>query len=567
MASTSTRTTSERLIETLQIPESWPDSVAVTSGVKLIETHISWVLLTDEFAWKIKKPVKFDFLDFSTLKQREHFCHEELRLNRRFAPDLYLDVVTITGSPDRPVIEIPTATSHANHDKPPMEFAVRMRRFDQSQLLSWLADSGQLDASIIDPLADSVAAFHADAEPLTDAEPLPQTRVAPSPSGKNVDRRMVELLAEAVHDNFSSLQERLRDPGRQKLLTRLENWSDFELTSLENILCFRRDNGMVRNCHGDLHLGNIALIDDAVCLFDCIEFNDEFRWIDVMSEVAFVVMDLEERGLSESGWRFLNRYLERSGDYEGVSVLPFFLVYRALVRAKIDAIRLQDSSIGSSESSTAPRLQRDLQRCLAVADRDHDLLMPTLILMHGVSGSGKSYVSQHLLEKLPAIRVRSDVERKRMFGLAAEDRPDATTKTTMYSSDASHRTYDQLLYLADTLILSGYPVIIDATFLSEESRQPFLKMASSHNAKTFIVDCHAPTETLRDRVRRRASANRDASDADLTVLMDQLSAIDRPADSEASHVLRIDTSGDDPLNNAVSEIRQRLQAAGMAVRH
>lgn len=561
MASTSRLTTSQRLIGALQIPESWPDSVAVTLGVELIETHISWVLLTDEFAWKIKKPVKFDFLDFSTLKRREHFCQEELRLNRRFAPHLYLDVVTITGSPDSPVIKIPTAPSHANHDEPPIEFAVRMRRFDQSQLLSRLADSGQLDASIVDQLADSVAAAHADAEPLT------QTRVAPSPSQRNVDRRMVELLAEAVHDNFSNLQERLRDRARQNLLTRLENWSDFELTSLENILCFRRENGMVRNCHGDLHLGNIALIADAVCLFDCIDFNEEFRWIDVMSEVAFVVMDLEERGLPESGWRFLNRYLERSGDYEGVYVLPFFLVYRALVRAKIDAIRLQDSSIGSSGSSTEHRLQRDLQRCLAVADRDHDLLMPTLILMHGVSGSGKSHVSQHLLENLPAIRVRSDVERKRMSGLAAEDRPDSATKISMYSSDASHRTYDQLLYLADTLILSGYPVIIDATFLSEESRQPFLKMASSHNARTFIVDCHAPTEILRDRVSRRVSVNRDASDADLTVLMDQLSVIDGPADSEASHVLRVDTSGDDPLNTAVSEIRQRLQAAGMTAPH
>lgn len=548
----SKNTDTERLIESLQASAAWPESVAVTSDVELIETHISWVLLTDDFAWKIKKPVRFDFLDFSTLERRQHFCNEELHLNHRFAPELYLAVVAITGTPEQPVVVLHSSDSkESQFDEeaaPAIEFAVQMRRFDQSNLLSHLAEDGHLDESIVDELADTVASFHDTADRLSEKSARHVQLSEDTPDA-------IECLTEAVHDNFEALQQRLDKPAQKELLEHLENWTDFELDGLREALQFRQKNGMVRNVHGDLHLGNIAIVDEKVCLFDCIEFNEDFRWIDVMSEIAFIVMDLEGRGLPRLAWRFLNRYLERTGDYEGVRVLPFFLVYRAMIRAKVDAIRLENSTLPRADRR---KLRDELESCLDTADVDHDFLPPALLLMHGVSGSGKSHVSQQLLETLPAVRVRSDVERKRLSGLALEDRPDSLQVTAIYSSEASQQTYQRLLYLADTLLLTGYPVIIDATFLSTESRQPFLKMAAAHCAKTMIVECTAPENVLRQRVSRRLVDNSDVSDADVEVLAQQLPIVDRPHDSEAANVVRIDTSEDDELSTAINSIRRLL---------
>ena len=550
---------SAQLIETLQTPSAWPESVSVNSEIKLIETHISWVLLTDDFAWKIKKPVQFDFLDFSTLERREHFCREELRLNRRFAPELYLDVVPIAGTPEQPQLELPTELSGSESDDQqqatPFEFAVRMKRFDQSNLLSRLADDGPLDARLIDELADCVAEFHESADLLPD---VTQPGCA---SESTSDAQGTTQLADAAHDNFDALQKRIDEPAQQDLLEHLEHWTDFELASLKDLLENRRRNGAVRHCHGDLHLGNIALVDNKVCLFDCIEFNEEFRWIDVMSEVAFVVMDLEERGQSRLAWQFLNRYLERTGDYEGVTVLPFFLVYRAMVRAKVDAIRLADSSLPRTDRQ---ELRSELSNCLDVADDDHDSTPPALILMHGVSGSGKSHISQQLLECLPAIRVRSDVERKRLFDLAPEERPAASQSAELYSAKASQKTYERLLYVADTLLLTGYPVIVDATFLTEESRRPFLELAARHCGQTAIVECTASRATLQQRVRDRASANNDASDADGDVLRQQLEFVERPASDEAGLALSIDTEQPDAADNLVTQIRTLTRSASVA---
>ena len=569
MTSPSRLNDSERLIETLKQPTAWPTFVRITGGVELIETHISWVLLTDDFAWKIKKPVKFDFLDFSTLERREYFCREELKLNRRFAPQLYLGLAAIRGTPEQPDLvtsagaetlnagQSAVSENSANRLAMPdvFEFAVQMRRFDQTKLLSRLAENGKLDGALVDELADVVAGFHARAERLPDLTNHDATATDDDDNCEMDDREWIKPLAAAAHENFDALQQRLDQPAQQSLLRQLEDWTDFELTSLKDVLQFRRKNGMVRNVHGDLHLGNIAIVDGKVCLFDCIEFNDDFRWIDVMSEVAFVVMDLEERGLTEFGWRFLNRYLERVGDYEGVRVLPFFLVYRALIRAKVDAIRLDDESLNQPERRL---LREELDSCLETADEDHDFVPPALILMHGVSGSGKSYVAQHLLEKLPAVRVRSDVERKRLFDLVSEARPTPAQATEMYSAEASQRTYERLLCLADTLLLTGYPVIVDATFLLNETRQPFLDMAAAHCAKTIIVECTAPENILRQRVAKRLLANSDASDADVDVLNQQLPTIDRPRDAESAHVLRIDTTEADGLNTALAELRRLL---------
>jgi len=567
---------SRQLVKRLQHRSAWPDSVATRGGIELIETHISWVLLTDDFAWKIKKPVRFDFLDFSTLKRRKHFCERELELNRRFSPDLYVDVVAFHGTPENPHLQFgverrvdesvgrqgesspdldgnaPDATSSDE----PFEVAVRMHRFDQRNLLSRLAVEGEVDADLVDALADRVAAAHQSAEQYDNVSAgEPTTAARPQR-----DKERIERLSNAAHDNFEALSARLDQTAQLDLTAQLERWSHTEIACLKNMLANRCRNGFVRHCHGDLHLGNIVRIDGEVRLFDCIEFNDDFRWIDVMSEVAFVMMDLDEHDLPRLAWRFLNRYLEHTGDYEGVMVLPFFLVYRAMIRAKVDAIRLNQSSL-------PPEKQRDLrdelQGCLNVAADEHDFVMPTLILMHGVSGSGKTFVSQSLVEQFSAIRVRSDVERKRLAGLTADERPNEQQIAHLYGERFSQQTYDRLLYLADTLILSGHPVIVDATFLSAESRRPFLEMASRHNANTMIVKCHAPLQLLRDRVQERTARSTDASDADEHVLRDQMAHVEPPGSlpaeqSETVVLLDVDSSVADSVEATLASIRAVL---------
>ncbi|MBL6705258.1 MAG: hypothetical protein ISQ06_04050, partial [Planctomycetaceae bacterium] len=270
MTSPSRLNDSERLIETLKQPTAWPAFVRITGGVELIETHISWVLLTDDFAWKIKKPVKFDFLDFSTLERREYFCREELKLNRRFAPQLYLGLAAIRGTPEQPDLVISAgaetlnagqsavSVNRANRLAMPdvFEFAVQMRRFDQTKLLSRLAESGKLDGALVDELADVVAGFHARAERLPDLTNDDATATDDDDDCEMADREWIKPLAAAAHENFDALQQRLDQPAQQSLLRQLEDWTDFELTSLKDVLQFRRKNGMVRNVHGDLHLGN-----------------------------------------------------------------------------------------------------------------------------------------------------------------------------------------------------------------------------------------------------------------------------------------------------------------------
>ncbi len=289
-----------------------------TATAQLIETHTAWIILTGEFAWKIKKPVNFGFLDYSTLEKRHFCCDEEVRLNRRFAPQIYLDVVAITGAVESP---------RPGGDGPVLEYAVRMRQFPAGGLLSQLAEQGQLEIRHIDQMVERVAGFHRD------------TTVAPAdtPYGE------AERIHRWVSENFQHIRPLLNTPGEIEQLEQIRQWTEIEHKRLGPLMSRRKQQGAIRECHGDLHLGNITLIDDKVTLFDCIEFNPELRWIDVISEVAFLVMDLEDRGYRNYAFRFLNGYLQQSGDYESLDLLRYYRVYRALVRAKVAILREQQA--------------------------------------------------------------------------------------------------------------------------------------------------------------------------------------------------------------------------------
>lgn len=497
----------ESLIAALQSPDAYPHPV---DEVHLMETHISWVLLAGEYAYKLKKPIRLDFLDFSTLEQRRHFCHEELRLNRRLAPELYLDVVPITGSPVDPRL---------GGEGPPLEYAVRMRRFPQERLLSTMIAAGTLRPEHIDLLAVEAAEFHAALPPVP----------AGAPWGT------AEVVEREARDNLDALDQSVRDPRLRTQLKQLRRWTEEEFRRRRGDLASRRRSGAIRECHGDMHLGNMVLQDGRVVIFDGIEFSAELRWIDVLSEAAFVVMDLEDRGRSDYARRFLNAYLERTGDYDGLPVLPFYLVYRALVRAKVAAIRAaqrcDDQERPPADAETAGYI--DLAVSLTQSRQ------PRLCITHGPSGSGKTTGSGRAVEAWGAVRVRSDVERKRLFQSPLRSPPGVGTDPALYSDSATERTYARLADCAAGIVRAGFPAIVDATFLRAADRRRFRELAQGLNVPFGILDFTADPAVLRQRLRDRAAAAHDASDADERVLEHQLQTREPLSADEVAEFVRI----------------------------
>ena len=449
------------------------------------ETHISWVLLTGRDAYKIKKAVNLGFLDFSTLEARHFYCDEELRLNRRLAPGLYLDVVSIGGSPNHPVLG----------GEPAIEYAVHMRRFAQTSRMDSMLERGRITPAHIDKLASAIAVFHTALPPAAADSPLCATTA----------------IQVAASQNLTHLPQLLSVPNDLAMLEAVRQASANEFAACEPLFRQRAAAGCVRECHGDLHLGNIVLLDDMPTPFDCIEFSTALRWIDVISEIAFPVMDLLRRGHAPLAWRLLNAYLEYTGDYRGCSVLRFYLSYRAMVRAKIAAIYASQRGDAKAE----------LESCRSYLGLAHEWLTrrrPGLIITHGLPGCGKSTFAQIALERLGAIRIRSDVERKRLFGLGALANSNSQLGADIYNEDATRQTYARLHELARGLLAAGCTVIIDAAFLRHAERESFRALAREMAAPFVIASLQADVVTLAERLSQRKIRGNDASEADFSVL-------------------------------------------------
>lgn len=498
--------------------------------VEVMETHISWVLLAGDYAYKIKKPLDLGFLDFSTLEKRYRACLDELRLNRRLAPEIYLSVVPIFGSRDDP---------HLSGTGEPVEYAVKMRRFSQDRLLSTLLTKQQVTAELVDRLARKVADFH-----------LSLPAAAPdSPWGT------AEAVWEPVAQNFRQIESSPLGEEFSAELESLQCWSRTEYEARRPQIVQRRSDGWVRECHGDMHLGNMVADDGDVIIFDCIEFNAALRWIDTMSEVAFLVMDLTDRDAPELAARFLNRYLELTGDYAGLSVLRFYLVYRAMVRAKVNAIRFQQEN---AEEGSATEAKAEAANYLSLATRFIHPSRPFIALTYGLSGCGKTTYAQALLERTFALRIRSDVERKRLAGLLPEARSRSVLDQGIYQREMTEKTYRRLLELCEATVAAGWPVIVDATFLQEQQRAPFLALARSVDAPLVILEFTASTETLEQRIRRRDAEKSDATEATLEVLHEQQRRIEPLTTAERESSVRIDTEQQAADGEWIDEVLGRL---------
>lgn len=487
--------------------------------ITVIETHISWILLTGHFAYKIKKPVNFGFLDFSTLEKRRFYCSEELRLNRRFAPDIYLDVVPITGNPDHPAMD---------GNGQVFEYAVKMIQFPANLTLNELAATGKLGAGEIDQIADIVADFHRTIA-IADED---------SPYGNS------DTIHKWFDENFEHIRPFLDEVQRLMQLQAIQDWGSNEAQKLQELMEQRKRQGYVRECHGDLHLGNITVIDGKVTLFDCIEFNPMLRWIDVISEVAFLVIDLLHSGYSSLGYRFLNRYLHVSGDYPGLALLRYYLVYRALVRAKVSLLRLEQQQ-NNPEASRHTSI--DYGNYVDLAERFTAAIPAFMVITHGFSGSGKSTMSSQLAEKTGAIHIRSDIERKRLFGFRATDRTGSGIDEGLYTADAGQQTYRRLAELAGDIISAGFPAIVDAAFLQAEQRKNFRELADSLGAPFVIIDFRASDGILQQRISARQQENSDPSEATIDVLKHQQQSAEALTDSEFVNAIVVDTESNQAL--------------------
>ena len=505
------------LILAMQNPDLYDHPV---DGFQVIETHISQVILTGDYAYKIKKPMDFGFLNFSTLDRRKHFCEEELRLNRRLADKLYLEVVPITGTPDNPIL---------GGEGEAFEYAIKMRQFGQEHLFDRLQEQGKLTPEPLTDLARQVAAFHEQLPPVPDDKPLGTP----------------EAVFAAMQENFDQIRPMIDDSDLLMQLDNLQAWTESTFERHRELIALRRASGMVRECHGDLHLANITRFE-----------GEPFRWIDVINDLAFLLMDLESRGESALANQVLNTYLEYRDDFEALPLLPLYKAYRAMVRAKIALFTMGNP--GLTDAEKADLMQR--YRAYAQLAEDYGTIPNHYLLATtGLSASGKTCVSAAMANELGLIRLRSDVERKRLHGLAPLDSSRSPTGGNLYTEEATEKTYQRLAELASHVLAAGFPVIVDAASLKQKERALLASIAEDQGVPFALIHCEAPEDLRREWIRNRKG---DASEATEELLDAQQTWFEPLTAEEKSHTIHLHTDQEHVAEAVADRIRQHLGIPG-----
>lgn len=510
--------------------EAYPHPV---ESVQLVETHVSWVLLTGPIAYKIKRPVQYDFVDLRSQERRAFFCREELRLNKRFAPQLYLDVCEIR-------MGARGATIGGKGEI--IEHAVRMVQFPPEEGLDRLLESGAVEPAALEVFGRDLVELHS------------QLRTA---------------TAQASWGTFDAIRSAMIENLRQcaaaaKIFGLTESFSPFRelleqrIAIVEALIRARLECGRVRECHGDLHAGNVVRYESRLIAFDGLEFDPAFRWIDVAEEVAFLFVDLLSRNRSLHAVAFLNGYLESSGDFAACRILGLYMAHRALVRAKVHAL----AAAGSNDKATIERSYALFSSYTASAR--HALAAPQgrLMLISGLSGSGKTWLARQLAPELQALHVRSDIERKRAAGIQPLASSRSPLREGLYSPDETDRVYQRLVDIADAVMSGGFTALVDATFLQRSHRAHFQMLAAKHGMRAILLQCHAPDEILEKRIQHREQSGADASEAGLAVLKWQQQRIEAIDPLEGFDVVPIDTTQPDPVLTAIAAVRR--QGGGLA---
>ncbi|BAU13521.1 hypothetical protein LEP3755_40610 [Leptolyngbya sp. NIES-3755] len=479
-----TNTTLPPIVEALLDPAVY--NHPVQGSIELIQTHVSYVFLTGDYVYKLKKPVNFGFLDYSTLEKRKFYCEEELRLNQRGAAELYLGILPIAQEGDKFVLG---GTGEI------VDYVVKMEQFPQDTLLSAMYDRGELTEQHLIDLAKVLAAFHKSA-PTNDYI---------------LSFGEVSQIRQAIDENYDQTIGYIGVAQTQEQFDQTKAYTDKLFAESESLFKSRVEQRFIRECHGDVHLRNICFWNNKILLFDCIEFNEPFRFVDTMFDIAYIIMDFDARNRPDLSNLFLNAYLEQSGDWEGLQVLPLYNSRQSYVRAKVTSFLLSDPSVPEAvkeeSKETASRYYR----------LSYEYTKPKqgkIILMSGLSGSGKSTIASKLARESGAIQIRSDAVRKHLGGIALDEKGDQS----LYSAEMTEKTYDRLLSLGVTLASQGYTVILDAKYDRQSLRASVIEQAQAQGIEIGILYCEASEDVLRDRIAQRQG---DISDANLEVLANQ----------------------------------------------
>jgi aminoglycoside phosphotransferase family enzyme/predicted kinase len=512
------------LIDALSAPAAYPQPV---EKVEVRQTHISVVFLAGEYVYKLKKPVKPNFLDFSTLEKRLHYCREEVRLNRRLAPDVYLDVVPAIRTANGLKWEVEGEV---------IEWAVKMRRLPEEATLLERLQRDEVGVEMIESLARKIASFHRTAE----------TNEWIASFGR------FEGVARIVRDVFSNSMPQVGKTVSQGVFDRIRVLTEERLTQLRPFIEGRASRGMPRDTHGDLHLDHIYYFPDKpppadLVIVDCIEFNERFRYIDPVSDMAFAVMDLAFQGRRDLARTFADAYFRAADDVEGRELLPLYTAYRATVRGEVEGMLVVQQEVPESERATAEKKAR-ARWLLALGQLEKPGKKPCLLFMAGLPGTGKSMLAQALAERANFSLIRSDVVRKE---LATEAR---SAGNEIYTPEWNARTYAECLLRAEPLLFEGKRVLVDATFREEKERRIFLEAAIRWGVPGAMLLCRSEAETVRRRLQQRKG---DASDADWSIYLHLSANWQEVSAPTQRHCYTISTDGtpDEALSRALEVLR------------
>jgi len=489
----------DSLLAAMLQPEFYPKP---PDSVSHKETHISHIFFAGELVYKVKKAVRYSFLDYSTVEKRRYFLQEELRLNRRLAPSVYIGVLPIA---------FDDLGWRLGGWAEPTEYTLVMRRLPDKRMLPFLLDTGQVTAAMMRELAELLARFHTDAERVTGIDP----------------DRYPALVQAQWNDNLAELAQapsQVIDPENCHAIEKFG--AEFFLRHSET-LKRRAANGWLRDVHGDLHTEHICFAPEGIQIFDCIEFEPKFRQCDLASEIAFLMMDMDVRGGESLVAPFLQRYRESIDDAEADELLPFWRCYRALVRAKVYALR------GASGFDSARRYAR------YAAGLAWTPVQPFIAIVSGLTGSGKSTLARELSERMGVPTINSDAVRKRLAG--KQGRQPAPYNQGIYSASMTEKTYAKMTREAETVILSGRGVILDGTFMKRWQRQKILGLAQKQQIPLLAIHCMVSDDITQERLARRAGVGTDVSDGRWEIYEQQKDAFEALDDIPAAARLELDT--------------------------
>ncbi|MDA8414769.1 MAG: AAA family ATPase [Desulfobacteraceae bacterium] len=514
------------ILKSLLKPDAYPDAV---TSVELVQTHVSYIFLTDRNAYKIKKPVDFGFLNFSTIDRRRFYCNEEVRLNRRLCPDMYEGVVELRETPSG-------AAFHGNGTI--IDYAVKMKRLPADGMLDKLVDSGTVTASTMRKVAAVIAEFHRSA--LT------------SPAITEYGR--LERIMYNWQENFEQIIpfENLTLPANERELIR--SWVSTFAAEHAGVFQKRVDDGFIRECDGDIHLENICIDDDSVHIFDCIEFNERFRCCDTAADIAFLLMDLDYHGRHDLSAGVVDEYILRTGDHGLPALVDFYKIYRAFVRGKVESFLLNDSGINSDDQALAKmRAIRYFRLVRGYIERQG--FKPALFITCGLMGSGKSTLAAQLAFELGISSFNSDTTRKQIMGLPSDTTARSAFGEGIYDRSSTEATYAELLRLAESQLKEGSAVVIDASFMHKSLRAPFAALADKYAVPLIILQVVCSEVENRRRLQRREADNTSVSDGRPELLPLQTAAFEAPDAAEGTLIL---LSSDAPAASLVDQIYARL---------